>query len=57
MGIVKEPKGVDFYVVNRELSSEERRKISEYIEQQKKGHRKKYSYPTLKQSKRKSTQQ
>ena len=31
MGIIREPKEIDFMVVNEPLSDEEKRKISEYI--------------------------
>ncbi|GAB3322907.1 hypothetical protein GCM10027299_18690 [Larkinella ripae] len=36
MGLVKEPKEVDFVVDGRDLTSEEHQKISEYILDQKK---------------------
>jgi hypothetical protein len=31
MGIIREPKEIDFIVVNEPLSEEERRKVSEFI--------------------------
>lgn len=35
MGIIKEPKGVDFYVINRPLSTDERKEISDFIKNDK----------------------
>jgi hypothetical protein len=35
MGLVKEPKGVDLYVVNRSLSISERQMISDFIKKNK----------------------
>ena len=35
MGIVKEPKGIDFYVINRPLSTEERQEMSAFIKKDK----------------------
>jgi hypothetical protein len=36
MGIIREPKEIDFIVVNEPLSEEEKRKVSEYIGKDKK---------------------
>ena len=36
MGIIREPKDIDFIVVNEPLSDEEKSKISEYIGKDKK---------------------
>ena len=43
MGLIKEPLGIDFYVDPKPLSDEERIKISEYILQYKKSHKRKDS--------------
>ena len=32
MGLVKEPKDVDFFVVNKKLTEKERKELSEFIE-------------------------
>lgn len=36
MGYVKEPKGVDFTVINREMTTDEKRKLSKFITNRKK---------------------
>ena len=36
MGYIKEPKGVDFTVVNRDMTKEERQKLSKFIAKRKK---------------------
>ena len=36
MGYVKEPKGVDFSVINREMTKDEKEKLSEFIAKRKK---------------------
>ena len=36
MGYIKEPKGVDFAVINREMTTEEKRKLSKFIVNRKK---------------------
>lgn len=35
MGLIREPKGVDFFVINRELTPEERAEVSAYIAKEK----------------------
>jgi hypothetical protein len=35
MGIIREPKGVDFTVINREMTAEERTALSAFIVQEK----------------------
>jgi hypothetical protein len=32
MGLIKEPKDVDFFVVNKKLTEKERKELSEFIE-------------------------
>lgn len=44
MGLVKEPKDIDFYFENRELTKEECRLISEYIKSQQSKRRKTLPY-------------
>jgi hypothetical protein len=36
MGFVREPDGVDFYVINRPLTEKERKETNEWIEKDKK---------------------
>ena len=36
MGLIKEPKGIDFYVDSRPLTKEEEKKISDFIKADKK---------------------
>ena len=36
MGFIKEPKGVEFTVINREMTQDEKRKLSEFIAKRKK---------------------
>ena len=36
MGYIKEPKEVDFTVINREMTADERKKLSDFIAQRKK---------------------
>ena len=36
MGLIKEPKNVDFFVVNKELTDKEKKEFSEFIENYKK---------------------
>lgn len=35
MGFIREPKGVDFFVINRDLTPEERAEVSAYIAKEK----------------------
>ena len=35
MGFIREPKGVDFTVINREMTAEERKALSAFIVQEK----------------------
>jgi hypothetical protein len=35
MGLIKEPKDVDFFVVNRELTEKEKKEFSDFIEEYK----------------------
>ena len=35
MGHIKEPKGIDFEVINREMTEEERQRVSEFIKTRK----------------------
>jgi hypothetical protein len=35
MGYIKEPKGVDFTVINREMTQDEKKKLSDFIAKRK----------------------
>ena len=35
MGYIKEPNGVDFTVINREMTKKEKKRLSEYISKRK----------------------
>lgn len=35
MGYIKEPKGINFTMINREMTEEERKRLSEYIAKRK----------------------
>ncbi|MCX6183186.1 MAG: hypothetical protein NT150_14830 [Bacteroidetes bacterium] len=35
MGLIREPKGVDFYVINKPWTAEEKKELSEFIEKSK----------------------
>ena len=53
MGLIREPEGVDFYVENKPLTEQEKKKISEIIALYKKtGKKKRYTQQKLKASRR-----